>query len=84
VKYLILSGNLLLRESQFHIVNCLMSFNFKLFFVYTRFLQTLRPVRYIRPMKLFRPASEVVLSIMKHFFEKFVDLVECEIGVVHK
>jgi len=30
-----LSGNLLLRESQFHIVNCLKSFDFKLFYVYT-------------------------------------------------
>jgi len=28
------SGNLLLRESPFHTVNCLKSFDFKLFFVY--------------------------------------------------
>jgi len=27
-----LSGNLLLRESRFHIVNCLKSFDFKVFF----------------------------------------------------
>jgi len=29
-----LSWNLLLRESQFHFVNCLKSFDFKLFFVH--------------------------------------------------
>jgi len=34
-KFFILSGNLLLRESTFYIVNCLKSFGFKLFFVYT-------------------------------------------------
>jgi len=31
----ILSGNLLLRESTFHIANCLKLFDFTLFFVYT-------------------------------------------------
>jgi len=35
IKFFILSGNSLLRESQFHIANCLKSFDFKLFFVYT-------------------------------------------------
>ena len=35
LKFFILSGNLLLRESPFHIVNCLKLFDFKLFFVYT-------------------------------------------------
>jgi len=34
-KFFILSGNLLLRESPFHIVNCLKSFDFTLFIVYT-------------------------------------------------
>jgi len=34
-KFFILSGILLLRESQFHTVNCLISFDFKLFFNYT-------------------------------------------------
>ena len=34
-KFLILSGNFLLRESLFHIVNCLKLFDFTLFFVYT-------------------------------------------------
>jgi len=34
-KFFILSGNFLLRESPFHIVNCLKVFNFTLFFVYT-------------------------------------------------
>jgi len=32
--FLVLSGNLLLRESPFHIVNCLKLFDFTLFFVY--------------------------------------------------
>jgi len=36
VKLFILCGNLLLRESPFHIVSCLKSFDFKLFFVYAR------------------------------------------------
>ena len=35
VKFFILSGNLLLRESTFQIVNFLKSFHFKFFFVYT-------------------------------------------------
>jgi len=35
-----LSGKLLLRESPFHIVNCLKLFNFTLFFVYTSGSQT--------------------------------------------
>jgi len=35
VKFFILSGNLFLRESAFHIVNCLKSLDFKLLFVYT-------------------------------------------------
>jgi len=60
VKYLILSGNLLLRESQFHIVNCLMSFNFKLFFVYTRFLQTTARALY--------PANETISSGQRSCF----------------
>jgi len=34
-KFFILSGNLLLRESPFQIVNCLKLFDFTLFFVYT-------------------------------------------------
>jgi len=34
-KFFILSGNFRLRESPFHIVNCLKLFNFTLFFVYT-------------------------------------------------
>jgi len=34
IKFFILFRNLLLRESPFHTVNCLKSFNFKLFFVY--------------------------------------------------
>jgi len=34
-KFFILSGYLLLRESQFHILNCFKLFNFTLFFVYT-------------------------------------------------
>jgi len=34
-KFFIFSGNLLLRESPFHIVNCLKLFDFTLFFVYT-------------------------------------------------
>ena len=34
VKFFILSGNLLLRESQFHIVHCLKSLDFELLFVY--------------------------------------------------
>jgi len=33
--FFILSGSLLLRESSLRIVNCLKSFDFKLFFVYT-------------------------------------------------
>jgi len=33
VKFFILCGNLLLRESQFHIVSCSKSFDFQLFFV---------------------------------------------------
>jgi len=33
VKFVILSGNLLLRENSYHIANCLKSFNFELFFV---------------------------------------------------
>jgi len=39
LKFFILSGNLLLRKSTFHIVNCLKLFNFTLFFVYTLKLQ---------------------------------------------
>jgi len=35
VNFFILSGNLLLRESPFHIASCLKLFDFKLFFVYT-------------------------------------------------
>ena len=35
VKFSILSGNLLLRESTFYTINCLKSFDFKLIFVYT-------------------------------------------------
>jgi len=34
-KFFILSGNLLLRDSPFHTVNCLKLFDFTLFFVYT-------------------------------------------------
>ena len=34
-KFFILSGNLLLRESPFHIINCLKLFDFTLFFAYT-------------------------------------------------
>jgi len=34
VKFFIFSGNLLLRESPFNLVNCLKSFDFKLCFVY--------------------------------------------------
>ena len=33
--FFILSGNLLLRESLFHVINCWKLFNFTLFFVYT-------------------------------------------------
>jgi len=35
VKIFVLSGNLLVRETQFHVVSCLKSFDFKLFFVCT-------------------------------------------------
>jgi len=35
VKFFNMSGNLLLRESPFYIVNCLKSFDFKYLFVYT-------------------------------------------------
>jgi len=35
VNFFILSGNLLLHEGTFHIINCLKSFDLKLFFVYT-------------------------------------------------
>jgi len=37
VKFFILSGNLLLRESIIYAVNCLKSFDFKLFFVHTTY-----------------------------------------------
>jgi len=56
-KFFILSGNLLLRESTFCTVNCLKSFSFKMFFVYT--LKLLRgPFRHI--------CTKILLYFDKH------------------
>ena len=70
-KFFILSENLLLGESTFYIVNCLKSFGFKLFFVYT-FKLLRSPFRLIctkfcfiltniwRASELIKPGSRVI------------------------
>jgi len=68
VKIFLLYESLLLREGQFHFVNCLQSFDFKLFFVHLHIKVVEGPLlAYLHTIfALFRPAMSNPNGLLSH------------------